>query len=64
MKLDKYVREALAEVGAVLVRQKNHYVFRLPNGRTVVLSKTPHNNLHLRKRQVADIRQAARGGTT
>lgn len=31
----------LEEVGAVLIRETNHLVWRLPNGRLFVMSKTP-----------------------
>jgi len=30
----------LREVGAVLIRQKNHRVYRLPNGRNFVIAKS------------------------
>ena len=34
---------ALKATGAVLVRQKKHKVYRLPNGQTYVLSSTMSN---------------------
>ena len=35
------ILEQLKRAGAVLVRQKNHQVWRLPNGRRYVMSQTP-----------------------
>ena len=42
------VDRLLEESGAVLVRQNKHYVYRLPNGRSFVKSKTPsdHRGAH------------------
>jgi hypothetical protein len=45
--MDNLHKEALSllkGVGAVLVRCKRHEVYKLPNGRIVVLAKTPGNN--------------------
>jgi hypothetical protein len=36
--------EALEKSNATLVRQKKHLVYRLPNGRTFVLSKSPSDH--------------------
>jgi len=35
------ILDQLKRAGAVLVRQKNHQVWRLPNGRRYVMSQTP-----------------------
>jgi len=35
------ILEQLKRAGAVLVRQKNHQVWRMPNGRNYVMSQTP-----------------------
>lgn len=40
-KIDREVREALRDAGAELVRLGRHFIFRLPNGRTVTVSGTP-----------------------
>ncbi len=58
-RLHKEVEKALGEAQASLIRSTNHLVFRLPNGATVVLSKTQRNTDNLWKRQVKDIRIAA-----
>lgn len=36
--------KALKSCGAVLLRQKNHQVWRLPNGRNYVISQTPSDH--------------------
>jgi hypothetical protein len=36
----KELADTLQRVGAVLVRHSKHYIYRLPNGRTYVLSST------------------------
>jgi hypothetical protein len=35
------ILEQLKRAGAVLVRRKNHQVWRLPNGRRYVIAQTP-----------------------
>jgi hypothetical protein len=35
------ILDQLKRAGAVLVRQKNHQVWRLPNGRCYVMSQAP-----------------------
>ena len=45
----------LQDVGAVLVRQKKHYVWRLPNGITVAVPKTPSDH-RADKNLVSEIR--------
>ncbi|CAB4166309.1 hypothetical protein UFOVP836_26 [uncultured Caudovirales phage] len=35
------ILDQLKRAGAVLVRQKNHQVWRLPDGRRYVMSQTP-----------------------
>jgi hypothetical protein len=35
------ITDELRRIGAVLVRQKNHQVWRLPNGRHYVMAQTP-----------------------
>jgi predicted Zn-dependent peptidase len=41
--MQRYSDKMLEAAGAQLVRQKKHEVWRLPNGATVVRSKTPHS---------------------
>lgn len=38
------ILDQLKRSGAVLVRQKNHQVWRLPNGRNYVMSQTPSDH--------------------
>lgn len=58
-KLDKDVRQALANAGAVLVRSHRHLVYRLPNGRTVSVActagdwRTAKNTIRVIKREAA-----------
>ena len=35
------ILDQLKRAGAVLVRQKNHQIWRLPNGRNYVMAHTP-----------------------
>lgn len=35
------ILDQLKRAGAVLVRQKNHQIWRLPNGRNYVMAQTP-----------------------
>lgn len=48
--------ELLKQVNAVLVRSNRHDVYKLPNGRTVTLSRTASCPFVNRK-QIADIRR-------
>lgn len=41
MRRSTRLERALAEAGARLVRDRKHLVYRLPNGRIYVTSKTP-----------------------
>jgi len=38
------IQHALRECGAVLVRQRKHLVYRLPNGRPYTMSQTPSDH--------------------
>jgi hypothetical protein len=40
-KVPKLLEEALCEAGAVLVRQRKHYIYRLPSGRIVSVPRSP-----------------------
>lgn len=39
--MDKTLEHALRDAGAVLVRQKRHRIYKLPNGRVLTVSNTP-----------------------
>lgn len=51
------ILDQLKRAGAVLVRQKNHQVWRLPNGRHYVMSQTPSDG-RAEKNQLATLRRA------
>lgn len=59
----KRATKLLRDAGAVLLRQKRHAVWRLPNGRIVVISATPSGKYFVRK-QARDINRAIRAGAT
>jgi predicted RNA binding protein YcfA (HicA-like mRNA interferase family) len=59
----KRATKLLRDSGAVLVRQKRHAVWRLPNGRIVVISATPGGKYFVRK-QNCDIKRAMRAGVS
>lgn len=44
IRMDPKVKAALADAGAVYVRTGRHHIYRLPNGRNVVLSISPSDN--------------------
>ena len=58
-RLTKRVRQALNRAGAMLVRQRTHLVFRLANGRTLVMAATPSDRRHWEQNVLRDIRAAA-----
>ena len=58
-RLTKRVRQALNRVGAVLVRQRTHLVFRLANGRKLVMAATPSDRRHWEQNVLRDIRAAS-----
>jgi hypothetical protein len=41
MSIEKQIANYMRYIGAVLVRSNKHNVWRLPNGRVVVTSKSP-----------------------
>lgn len=49
------VEELLKQSGAVLIRSKRHQIWRLPNGKTFVRSKTPSSR-NTDKKSYADLR--------
>jgi len=49
-------RTYLKEIGAKFVRKKKHEIWRLPNGRTVILSASP-SDVHANSMQLRDIRR-------
>lgn len=51
------VKVLLAQHGATLVRWRKHNIYRFPNGRTVVISKTP-SDWRAEMKQIRDIRRA------
>lgn len=40
MSPEQKLKRVIEETGATLVRQKNHLIYRLPNGRIVSVAKT------------------------
>ena len=58
-RLTKRVRQALNRAGAVLVRQRTHLVFRLANGRKLVMAATPSDRRHWEQNVLRDIRAAS-----
>lgn len=57
MRVTSPVQQLLRESGAVLVRQKKHLVYQLPNGRRVTMSATP-SDWRAERKQMRDIRRA------
>ena len=56
MRLSRNVETALANAGAVYVRTGKHYIFRLPNGRTVTVSRSA-SDTRSERNILADIRR-------
>ena len=56
IKLDKQVRKALEDAGAVYIRKNKHHIFRLSNGRTVSISATTSDHRAVQN-QLRDIRR-------
>jgi hypothetical protein len=54
---NKELRKMLKECGAVLVRDKNHQVWRLKNGKNFVCPKTP-SDWRVAKNNIRDLRKA------
>ena len=50
------ILDQLKRAGAVLVRQKNHQIWRLPNGRNYVMAQTPSDR-RAERNQVAALRK-------
>lgn len=50
--------DVLAELGAVLVRNRNHLIYRFPNGQTFVMSRTP-SDYRAERNMVRDARAIA-----
>ena len=46
----------MAEAGAVLIRDKNHLRYRLANGKTLTLAKTP-SDYRAVLNQISDLRK-------
>jgi len=57
MSIEKQITNHMRSIGAVLVRSKNHNVWRLKNGRIVVTSCTP-SDWRAFKNTLKDIRRA------
>ena len=54
------VKDLLKQAGAVLLRDRKHRVYRLANGQTLVMAKTPSDQRGTRN-AVASLRRAIRG---
>ena len=50
------ILDQLKRAGAVLVRNKNHQIWRLPDGRNYVMSQTP-SDWRAERKQVSVLRQ-------
>lgn len=55
------ILDQLKRAGAVLVRQKNHQIWRLPNGRNYVISQTPSDGRAV-KNQLSVLRRLLGAG--
>jgi len=55
---EQEIERLLDEHGAVLVRQKNHLVYRLPNGHNFVKAKTSSDPDRAAKNNLSDLRRA------
>lgn len=55
-KLDTELVRALREAGAVFLRTGKHHVYRLPNGRNVIISRSPSDR-HATSMAIRDIRR-------
>ncbi len=62
MNIHKEIVNRMVAMGAVLIRSKNHEVWRLPNGARVVMSKTPGDNRRAMKNTMRDVRRAMSAG--
>ncbi len=58
MNAEQEICRLLEESGAVLVRQKNHLVYRLPNGKNFVAAKTSSDPERAAKNSLSDLRRA------
>ena len=56
--IDRVVVEALQQAGAVYVRSNKHHIFRLPNGRAIVVAATPGDH-RSNKNVISVIRRTA-----
>ena len=56
----KALPDALRAAGAVLVRESKHRVYRLPNGRALVISKTA-SDWRAEQNMLRDLRRLLRG---
>ena len=50
------ITEELKRIGAVLIRQKRHQVWRLPDGRNYVMAKTP-SDWRAQQKQISALRR-------
>lgn len=62
MKTRDIIHDKLKEAGAVLIRNKKHEVWQLPNGMKVVLSHSTSDQ-NAEWGQLRDLRRAMRGGS-
>jgi len=51
------ILDQLKRAGAVLVRNKNHQIWRLPNGRNYVMAQTPSDR-RAERNQARELRKA------
>jgi hypothetical protein len=60
MSPQRKINALLEQAGAVLVRAKNHKVYRLPNGRNFVVSQSP-SDYRAAQNQLCVLRRVLRG---
>jgi len=53
------IQQQLKRCGAVLVRQRKHQIWRLPNGRNFVMAATP-SDWRAAQKQIHDLRRLLR----
>lgn len=57
--LDRRVRQALQDAGAILVRHNRHLIYKMPNGIQLTFSSSPSRDQT--KYQLRDIERALKG---
>jgi predicted RNA binding protein YcfA (HicA-like mRNA interferase family) len=59
MAIDRQLLTMLKEAGAVLARTNKHHIYKLPNGQTIVVSRTPSDH-RATMNNIARLRRIAR----